>query len=117
MKSGCMAVLAGILLLAPWPSTGAEQERHEERMETQQQEQRAYGWQLMTPEERIEYRNRLRAAHTGQERETIRAEHHEQMKERAKKQGVTLPDEPGSWGKGRGGRRLGRRGPLLAGSR
>lgn len=103
MRCGWMAVLAGPPLLAPWPATAAEQERHEERLETQQQEQQPYGWQLMTPEERIEYRNRLRAAKTEREREAIRAEHHEQMKERAQKQGVTLPDEPGSWGKDRGG--------------
>jgi len=31
-----------------------------------------------------------------------RAEHHEQMKERAKQQDVTLVDEPGPWGKGPG---------------
>jgi hypothetical protein len=102
MRRGWVLVLAGALLLAPWPTKAAEQERQEKRMETQQQEQQAYGWQLMTPAERLEYRNRLRAAHTEQEREEIRAEHHEQMKERAKQQGVTLPEEPGPWGKGQG---------------
>lgn len=56
----------------------------------------------MTPQERNEYRERRRAAKTTQEREQIRAEHHERMKERAKEQGLTLPDEPPARGGGIG---------------
>ena len=48
MRRGWVLVLAGTLLLAPWPPKAAEQERQEEQMETRQQEQQAYGWQLMT---------------------------------------------------------------------
>jgi len=36
----------------------------------------------------------MRAAKTAEEREKIRAEHHERMKVRAKERGVKLPDEP-----------------------
>ena len=53
-----------------------------------------YGSQIMTPQERAEHRDRMRAARTAEEREQVRAEHHERMVERAKERGVTLPDEP-----------------------
>lgn len=49
---------------------------------------------MMTAEERNEYRERMRAAKTEQEREQIRNEHHQQMQARAKERGVTLPPEP-----------------------
>lgn len=63
-----------------------------------------YGSQLMTNQERIEHRNKLRAAKTAEEREQIRLQHHEQMQQRAKEQGVTLPDTPPARGRGQGGR-------------
>ena len=61
-----------------------------------------YGSQLMTKQERMEYRTRMRNAKTKEEREQIRKEHHEQMKLRAKEKGVTLPDEPPAQGMGAG---------------
>ena len=64
---------------------------------------RIYGSQLMTREERNQYRKQIRAAKTSEERERIRAEHHERMKVRAKERGVTLPDEPPASGMGAGG--------------
>ena len=60
----------------------------------------------MTNQERIEHRNKLRAAKTAEEREQIRLQHHEQMQLRAKEQGVTLPDDPPVRGGGQG-RRMG----------
>ena len=75
----------------------ADQERVQEQVQTQSQA-RIYGSQLMTPQERTEYRSRMRAAKTAEERERIRNEHHEQMKVRARERGVTLPDEPPSRG-------------------
>ncbi|MBI3221670.1 MAG: hypothetical protein HYZ46_00980 [Nitrosomonadales bacterium] len=63
------------------------------REKTQNQGQ-VYGSQLMTRQERIEYRAKMRAAKTTEEREQIRKEHHERMKVRAKERGVTLSDEP-----------------------
>jgi hypothetical protein len=61
-----------------------------------------YGSQLMTPQERAEYRAKMSAAKTVEEQEQIRKEHHEQMKERAQAHGVTLPDEPPARGGGMG---------------
>lgn len=58
------------------------------------QQEPVYGSQLMSREERTAYRAKMRAAKTPEEREKIRAEHHEQMKARAKEKGVTLPDTP-----------------------
>ena len=75
-----------------------------------QDQERAYGWNLMTPEEREEHRNKMRSLKTEQEREQFRIEHHKKMQERAKEKGVTLPDQPRSrkhdgmgFGKKRGG--------------
>ena len=61
-----------------------------------------YGSQLMTNQERIEHRNKLRAAKTAEEREQVRLQHHEQMQLRAKEQGVALPDAPPVQGGGMG---------------
>ena len=67
-----------------------------------EQQERVYGSQLMTQQERSEYRARMRTATTAEERERIRIQHHEAMKERARTQGVTLPDEPPAGGGGMG---------------
>jgi hypothetical protein len=61
-----------------------------------------FGSQLMTTEEQSDYRSRWRAATTDQERDRIRSEHHERMKDRARERGVTLPDEPPARGGGMG---------------
>lgn len=53
----------------------------------------AYGWQLMSEEERAAYRQKMRTL-TNEEREQFQKAHHEAMKARAKERGVTLPDEP-----------------------
>ena len=92
-----MAVLAAIA--GPVLATDQDQTRTQSQMMTQDQinkmtDQQIYGSQLMTAQERNEYRTRMRAAKTLEERERIRKEHHEQMKLRAKERGVTLPDEP-----------------------
>jgi hypothetical protein len=73
------------------------------------QQGQGYGSQLMTQQERNEYRTKMRAAKTVAEREQIREEHHERMKARAKEQGVTLPDDPPDrrGGMGPGGRGMG----------
>jgi hypothetical protein len=67
-----------------------------------EQQEQVYGSQLMTPQERDEYRTRMRSAKTPEEQERIREEHHERMKERAKERGMTLPDEPPPRGRGMG---------------
>lgn len=58
----------------------------------------------MTAQERNEYANRMRLLRTEEEREQFRKEHHEQMKERAKARGLTLPDDPPAQGRGAGPR-------------
>jgi hypothetical protein len=85
-------VAAGVSL----PTLAADQARDQDQTRAQDQirDQDIYGSQMMTAQERNEYRNKMRAAKTAQERERIRAEHHEQMKMRAKERGVTLPDAP-----------------------
>lgn len=64
--------------------------------------QQMYGSQLMTPQERAEHREKMRNAKTEEERNQIRAENHARMQERAKEQGVTLPDSPPAGGAGMG---------------
>jgi hypothetical protein len=63
-------------------------------------QERMYGYELMTPQERTEYQARMRALNTEQEREAFRLEHHKKMQERAKAQGKTLPDAPPGMGPG-----------------
>lgn len=53
-----------------------------------------YGSQLMTRQERMDYQAQMRTLKTEQEREAYRLAHHQRMQERAKVQGVTLPETP-----------------------
>jgi hypothetical protein len=59
-----------------------------------QDQERAYGWNLMTPEERVEHQTKMRTLKTAEEREQFRIEHHKKMQERAKEQGAIIPDQP-----------------------
>ena len=61
-----------------------------------------YGSQMMTDRERNEHREKMRNAKTLKEQETIRSQHHDHMKERAKSRGMMLPDEPPARGMGNG---------------
>ena len=61
-----------------------------------------YGSQLMTEQERQEHRAKMQSMKTAEERERYRIEHHKKMQERAKQQGVTLPDMPQHQGNGMG---------------
>jgi hypothetical protein len=77
-----------------------------------------YGSQLMTRQERIEYRNQMRALKTQEERNAFRLEHHNRMQERAKERGLTLPDAPPAQGGGKGrgmGPGMGGMGPGMGG--
>jgi hypothetical protein len=69
-----------------------------------QAQERIYGSQLMTEQERNEYRLRMRELKTEAERLQFRTEHHARMQERAKERGMTLPDEPPMQGQGAGPR-------------
>lgn len=88
-----VSTLATALFLFYGFSVAADNPPAQEKTQTQKQEQ-VYGSQLMTPQERKEFHAKMRAAKTAEQREQIRKEHHERMKERAKERGVTLPDEP-----------------------
>lgn len=92
-------VFAGCSALAP----DAGDPQQENRMQNQEQ---VYGSQLMTRQERIEHRTKMRAAKTAAEREQIRNEHHERMKERARERGVALPEAPPVGGVGTPGGRF-----------
>lgn len=63
---------------------------------------RVYGSQMMTPQERAAYRQRMGEANGAQERERIRAEHHERMRERARDTGMEMPGDPPARGMGNG---------------
>ncbi|MFZ5875629.1 MAG: hypothetical protein ACOYXU_04375 [Nitrospirota bacterium] len=98
--AGVFAV-ASVCVLSAGSAEAADQERTEQQMQSQTQEQ-IYGSQLMTEQERAEYRAKMRAAKTAEEQEKIRKEHHEQMTARAAERGMTLPDEPPMKGGGMG---------------
>ncbi|MDX1252511.1 MAG: hypothetical protein IDH49_09755 [Gammaproteobacteria bacterium] len=81
----------------------ADPVQSQEQLQTQNQDrERIFGSQLMTPEERNEFRANMRTLNTREERETFRAEHHKKMVERAKERGMTLPEEPPAMGGGMG---------------
>ena len=50
------------------------------------------GSELMTPQERERYRQRMRGAKSDEERNRYRAEHTKQMQERARLRGLRLPE-------------------------
>src|SRR5512134_2762919 len=56
---------------------------------------RMYGADLMTPQERDAYIEKLRAAKTPEERLKLRDDHRAEMQKRAKDQGVSLPEPRG----------------------
>ncbi len=58
------------------------------------EQDRIYGSQFMTHEERVEYHAKKRAAKTKEERELFRKEYYQPMLDRAKARGITSPDEP-----------------------
>jgi len=100
--SALSALLSALFLSAGF-ALAADPEPPKAKAQTQTQD-RVYGSQLMTQQERAEYRAKMRTAKTSEEQEQFRKEHHEQMKERAQVRGVILPDEPPVRGGGMGPR-------------
>lgn len=94
-----VSALAIVLSLSAGFTLAADQASAQKKSGTQEQ---LYGSQLMTQQERTEQRAKIRAAKTIEERERIRMEHHERMKQRAKERGAILPEEPPARG-GMGG--------------
>lgn len=66
---------------------------HKREQSSQQLQGASFGPQLLTEEEQVVYRARIRNAKTTQESEAIRAEHYELMKARAREKGVVLPEK------------------------
>lgn len=95
MKKITLAIALGTVLLSGAASAQSTGDSNEP----------IYGSQIMTDQERVEHRNLMRDAPTQQDRERIRTEHHELMRERARERGITLPDTPparGGMGQGMG---------------
>ncbi len=90
LTTALLAALNGAGALAQDQTRDQTQDRTRETL----RDQDMYGYQMMTPAERNEYRERMRNARTNEERERIRAEHHERMVQRARERGITLPDAP-----------------------
>jgi 1,2-phenylacetyl-CoA epoxidase catalytic subunit len=95
----CSTVIAALFSTAASVAIATDKDRDQGRLQAQD---RVYGSQLMTRQERNEYDALMNAAKTGKERDQIRQAHQEQMKERAKQRGVTLPDETPAYGKTQG---------------
>jgi hypothetical protein len=62
-----------------------------------------YGHELMTPEQRTDYRNKLRSLKTDQERNAYRMEHQKRIHKLAKAKGIPLSDKQSSPVDGMGG--------------
>ena len=98
---GIFVALVCSLLLTSSFTLAANQANERERIQAHDQEH-IYGSQMMTEQEQNEYRARMQETKTNQEREQIRMEHHERMRERAKAQGLNMPDSPPPRGSGMG---------------
>ena len=69
-----------------------EKERMEEMEMHKEGREHVYGWELMSKQERLEYRRMMRSLHTEQERQAYRKQHHEKMKKRAEEAGLKLQE-------------------------
>lgn len=96
-----ITAISGALAFTGGSALADDKEGTQQQPKAQKLEE-VYGSQLMTRKERSEHRAKMRAAKTSEEREQIRKEHHERMKERARERGVTLPDDPPARGGGMG---------------
>ena len=101
MKLVPVLIAASCAVAAFGSATAADPARQEQQVQLRE---RIFGSDLMTEQERAENRNRMRVLRTEEEREQFRKEHHEQMKERAKARGLSLPADPPTQGRGAGPR-------------
>lgn len=106
MKRLIYGILFGLLLPGVALAATAEEKKPaptKKQEQTKSQDQEViYGRQLMTQKEMNEYRAKMRAAKTADEREKLRKAHHDKMAARAKERGVKIPDEPPARGPGMG---------------
>jgi len=96
-----MMAMAALLMAAP--ALAQDTDRDRTRQELQDRD-RIYGSQLMTPQERAEYRDRMRSM-TPSQRAKFRQEHRRRMDQRARQRGVRLPSRDGDQGNGGGTRK------------
>jgi hypothetical protein len=97
-KTLVLSALVSAWSLSAGYALAGDPQTAKEEAQVQKPEQ-VYGSQLMTPEEQTAYRAKMRATKTTEERQQLRKEHHEEMQERAKARGVTLPAEPPARGR------------------
>lgn len=90
MNANIRVTLLAILIASASGLTRAAEPVQAQRHERFQEE--IFGAHLMTPQERLEYRRRMRRLPTQQERWRFRHDHQERMLERAKARGVALPE-------------------------
>ena len=102
-----VALVSAVLIqpLCAQEGSGVQQQtaNQAQSMAQEQAQERVYGSSLMTQQERNEYQNQMRQMKTAEERANFRAQHHEQMKQRAQAQGKVLPDDVPAKNRGQGG--------------
>jgi hypothetical protein len=105
--AGCLAIAVAFTGMTAWgdaPEAGGQGAAPS----TTAPEEPVFGRQMMTEQEMAAHHARMRAAKTPEEREQVRQAHHQQMVERAKQRGITLPEQPMGPGPGHGmGRGMG----------
>jgi len=84
-RAPALAICLLGLLLLPLASPA------DERGPWRASERNTRGWQLMTPEERVEHQARIRSFRTDLECRDYQTRHHQLMKERARQLGAELP--------------------------
>jgi len=84
-----ISTIAAATLLTSTPNYAADQDQ-------------IYGSQLMTSQEKFEYRKKHMNAKTEEERAQLREEHHALIQQRAKERNMKLPDAPPASGAGMG---------------
>lgn len=86
---------AAVMLAAAIDTMGQEQGRQREQNQQRVQKREIIpGSELMTPHEREQYRQRMAAAKSDEERDRLRAEHYKAMDERARLRGLRLAEPP-----------------------
>lgn len=96
-----IGILAACIAANPASAQGqqGQQDRsrdrtHQPDMDRVQDRDRIYASELLTPQERTQYMNQLRALRTEQERVQFRLDHQQQMQQRAKEQNAKLGRAP-----------------------
>ncbi len=104
MKRYLVSLLTGLLVTSAGASLNLYSSPSYAADKNQASDQQPiYGYELMTTQERTEFRSHIRNLKTEQEREQYRLDHHKKMQTRAKERNVNLPEAPMPRGSGMGG--------------